>query len=162
MCCLRRFLNVSDFQQASYNVMYGPATKHGNGYTYESSFVHAGGPTHPSPAKSALLTITTHGVIRMFWSQNTNRLEETTMELESISASDELITHASFASEKSRHPNFRITLCVSLTADRTSPSCGCYNLKAAETNQDRDSMGPGITSGQGDWPTTREPEPFLD
>ncbi|KAF5595847.1 mediator of rna polymerase ii transcription subunit 16 [Fusarium subglutinans] len=95
------WLNVSPpNQQASYNVMYGPATKHGNGYTYESSFVHAGGPTHPSPAKSALLTITTHGVIRMFWSQNTNRLEETTMELESISASDELITHASFASEK--------------------------------------------------------------
>ncbi|KAF4503427.1 mediator of rna polymerase ii transcription subunit 16 [Fusarium agapanthi] len=105
------WLNVSPpNQQASYNVMYGPATKHGNGYTYESSFVHAGGPTHPSPAKSALLTITTHGVIRMFWSQNTNRLEETTMELESISASDELITHASFASEKSRHLDYRITL----------------------------------------------------
>ncbi|KAF5626550.1 mediator of rna polymerase ii transcription subunit 16 [Fusarium tjaetaba] len=105
------WLNVSPpNQQASYNVMYGPATKHGNGYTYESTFVHAGGPTHPSPAKSALLTITTHGVIRMFWSQNTNRLEETTMELESISASDELITHASFASEKSMHLKYRITL----------------------------------------------------
>ncbi|KAF4455021.1 mediator of rna polymerase ii transcription subunit 16 [Fusarium austroafricanum] len=95
------WLNVAPSnQQSSYNVMYGPATKHGTGYTYESSFVHAGGPSHPSPAKSALLTITTHGVLRMFWSQNTSRLEETTMELESISASDELITHASFASEK--------------------------------------------------------------
>jgi mediator of RNA polymerase II transcription subunit 16 len=81
--------------------MYGPATKHPNGYMYESSFVHAGGPSHPTSAKSALLTITTHGVVRMFWSQNTNRIEETTMELESISASDELITHAAFASEKS-------------------------------------------------------------
>ncbi|KAM0564218.1 hypothetical protein ACHAPJ_000428 [Fusarium lateritium] len=96
------WLNVapSNQQKSSYNVMYGPATKHGNGYTYESSFVHAGGPSHPSPAKSALLTITTHGVLRMFWSQNNNRIEETTMELESISASDELITHAAFASEK--------------------------------------------------------------
>jgi hypothetical protein len=140
--------------------MYGPATKHGNGYTYESSFVHAGGPTHPSPAKSALLTITTHGVIRMFWSQNTNRLEETTMELESISASDELITHASFASEKSMHPTYRIALRLSLTAGRTPPSRRCYNLKAAETNQNRDSMGPSITSGQGDWSARRKPKPF--
>lgn len=82
------------------------------------------------------------------------------MELESISASDELITHASFASEKSRYLNYRIALRVSLTAGRTSPSCGCYNLKAAETNQNRDSMGPGITSGQGDWPTRRKLEPF--
>ncbi|KAM0329693.1 hypothetical protein ACHAPQ_006657 [Fusarium lateritium] len=94
------WLNVAPANQQSYNVMYGPATKHPNGYMYESSFIHAGGPSHPNSAKSALLTITTHGVVRMFWSQNTNRIEETTMELESISASDELITHAAFASEK--------------------------------------------------------------
>ncbi|CAJ0546019.1 Ff.00g094920.m01.CDS01 [Fusarium sp. VM40] len=94
------WLNVAPSNQQSYNVMYGPATKHPNGYMYESSFIHAGGPSHPTSAKSALLTITTHGVVRMFWSQNTNRIEETTMELESISASDELITHAAFASEK--------------------------------------------------------------
>ncbi|KAF5021842.1 hypothetical protein F66182_6135 [Fusarium sp. NRRL 66182] len=94
--------SCSDHRKPSYNVMYGPATKYGNGYTYESSFVQAGGPSHPNPAKSALFTITTHGVLRMFWSNNNNRIEETTLELESVSASDELITHAAFASEK-RH-----------------------------------------------------------
>jgi mediator of RNA polymerase II transcription subunit 16 len=85
-----------------YHVMYGPANKQGNGYTYENSFVHHGGPSHPTAAKSALLTITTHGVLRMFWSQANGRIEETTIELESISASDELITHAAFTSEKSQ------------------------------------------------------------
>ncbi|KAM0343821.1 hypothetical protein ACHAPU_008090 [Fusarium lateritium] len=95
------WLNVAPTSnQQAYNVMYGPATKHGNGYMYESSFVHGGGPAHPNSAKSALLTITTNGVLRMLWSQNTNRIEETTIELESICASDELITHAAFASEK--------------------------------------------------------------
>ncbi|KAM0504405.1 hypothetical protein ACHAP8_002813 [Fusarium lateritium] len=94
------WLTVAPSNQQSYNIMYGPANKQTNGYTYESSFVHHGGPSHPSPAKSALLTITTHGVLRMFWSQNNSRIEETTIELESISASDELITHAAFTSEK--------------------------------------------------------------
>lgn len=37
----------------------------------------------------------------MYWSQNNNRMEETTMELESVNTSDELITHAAFASDKS-------------------------------------------------------------
>ncbi|KAF4984834.1 hypothetical protein FZEAL_62 [Fusarium zealandicum] len=94
------WLSIAPSNQQSYNVMYGPATKHGNGYTYESSFVHAGGPSHPNPAKSALFTITTNGILRMIWSQSNNRIEETTMELESVSSSDEVITHASFASEK--------------------------------------------------------------
>ncbi|RGP70630.1 mediator of rna polymerase ii transcription subunit 16 [Fusarium sporotrichioides] len=94
------WLTVAPSNQQSYNIMYGPANKQANGYGYESSFVQHGGPSHPNPAKSALLTITTHGVLRMFWSQNNSRIEETTIELESISASDELITHANFTSEK--------------------------------------------------------------
>ncbi|KAH7196805.1 mediator complex, subunit Med16 [Fusarium flagelliforme] len=94
------WLTVAPTNQQPYHVMYGPANKQGNGYTYENSFVHHGGPSHPTAAKSALLTITTHGVLRMFWSQANGRIEETTIELESISASDELITHAAFTSEK--------------------------------------------------------------
>lgn len=83
--------------------MYGPANKHGNGYQYESSFVHAGGPAHPTPSKSvnALFTITTNGTLKMFWS-GANRFEETTMELESVNSSDDLVTHATMASEKSK------------------------------------------------------------
>ncbi|KAF4464866.1 mediator of rna polymerase ii transcription subunit 16 [Fusarium albosuccineum] len=94
------WLTITPSNQQSYNVMYGPATKHGNGYTYESTFVQAGGPSHPNPAKSAFFTISTNGILRMIWSQNNNRIEETTIELESVSSSDESITHAAFASEK--------------------------------------------------------------
>ncbi|RSL56616.1 hypothetical protein CEP53_006736 [Fusarium sp. AF-6] len=94
------WLGITPSNQQSYNVMYGPATKHGNGYTYESSFVQAGGPSHPNPAKSALFTLTANGTLRMIWSQNNNRIEETTIELESVSSSDDVITHAAFASEK--------------------------------------------------------------
>lgn len=88
--------------------MYGPAIKTGNGYSYETSFVNAGFPSHPSPAKSALFTLTTNGTLRMFWSQNNNRLEETTMELESVNSSDELVTHATFASGKSTLPAYHV------------------------------------------------------
>ena len=45
----------------------------------------------------------------MYWSQNNNRLEETTMELESINSSDELITHAAFASDKSKEHPYTVT-----------------------------------------------------
>lgn len=82
--------------------MYGPANKTGNVYQYESSFVHAIGPNHPHSAKSALFCVTMGGMLKMYWSQNNNRMEETTMELESINTSDELVTHAAFAADKSK------------------------------------------------------------
>ncbi|KPM43886.1 hypothetical protein AK830_g2704 [Neonectria ditissima] len=94
------WLGIAPASQQSYNVMYGPANKHGNGYTYESSFVHASGPTHPTPAKSALFTVSSNGTLRMLWSQSNNRIEETTMELESVNSSDDQVTHATFGSEK--------------------------------------------------------------
>lgn len=84
-----------------FNIMYGPANKNGNVYQYESSFVHAVGPTHPHPSKSALFCVTMTGMLKMYWSQNNNRMEETNMELESINTSDEMVTHAAFASDKS-------------------------------------------------------------
>ncbi|KAH7171053.1 mediator complex, subunit Med16 [Dactylonectria macrodidyma] len=94
------WLSIAPSNQQSYNVMHGPANKHGTGYTYESSFVHAVGPNHPNPSKSALFTVTSNGTLRMFWSQANNRIEETTMELESVNLSDARVTHAAFASEK--------------------------------------------------------------
>ncbi|KAL7786186.1 mediator complex, subunit Med16 [Trichoderma ceciliae] len=87
-------------QQKPYNVMYGPATKNGNAYQYDSSFVHASGPSHPHSSKSALFCVTISGMLKMFWSQNNNRMEETTMELESVNSLDELVTHAALASDK--------------------------------------------------------------
>ena len=84
--------------------MYGPANKQGSSYHYESSFVHAGGPSHPHSSKSALICVTVGGMLKMMWSQNNNRVEETVVELESVNSSDELVTHAALASDKSRHP----------------------------------------------------------
>lgn len=87
----------------NYNVMFGPANKTERGYQYDSSFVHAEAPSHPQPMRSALLTVTTGGMLKMFWMQVNNRPEETRLELESMSMTDELITHAAFAAEKSAY-----------------------------------------------------------
>lgn len=89
-------------QQKPYNIMHGPAVKKGHMYQYESSFVHASGPSHPHSSKSALFCVTVSGMLKMFWSQNNNRMEETTMELESVNSLDELVTHAALASDR-RH-----------------------------------------------------------
>jgi len=43
------------------------------------------------------------GMLKMYWSQNNNRMEETIIELESISSTNELVTHASLASDKSEY-----------------------------------------------------------
>lgn len=140
--------------------MYGPATKHGNGYTYESSFVQAGGPSHPNPAKSALFTLTTNGILRMIWSQNNNRIEETTIELESVSSSDDVITHAAFASEKSAYlphqPNIQV-----LTTNRAPTSRLGYKFKAIKAGQDRDTLGPNTSARQERWPASWEPQSIL-
>ncbi|KAL0936566.1 mediator of rna polymerase ii transcription subunit 16 [Colletotrichum truncatum] len=88
-------------QSKQYYVCHGPAVKDGNSYRYESSFVHAYGPWHPNPSKSALLCVTASGNLKMFWAQNNNKIEETSLELESINSSDDLITHAALHSDKS-------------------------------------------------------------
>ncbi|KAJ3472400.1 hypothetical protein NLG97_g11019 [Lecanicillium saksenae] len=97
------WLPVAPAPQKPYNVLHGPAVKPAkpnSQYQYESSFVHAMGPHHPHPSKSALFCVTMGGLLKMYWSQNTGSMEETTMELESICSSDELVTHASLATDK--------------------------------------------------------------
>lgn len=47
------------------------------------------------------MTATSNGTLKMIWSQSTNRVEETTIELESVNSAEDQVTHASFASEKS-------------------------------------------------------------
>jgi mediator of RNA polymerase II transcription subunit 16 len=86
-----------------FHISYGPANKVGATYQYENSFVQAIGPNHPHSSKSALFCVTVGGMLKMYWSQNNNRMEETTMELESINTTDELVTHAAFTSDKSEH-----------------------------------------------------------
>ncbi|AEO65863.1 uncharacterized protein THITE_2143523 [Thermothielavioides terrestris NRRL 8126] len=67
---------------------------------YEHQFYPASGPWHPSPSKSALLCVTTNGTLKLFFLQSNGRLEETAIELESVTSSDDLITHASLCSDK--------------------------------------------------------------
>lgn len=85
----------------SYNVMFGPATKTPSGsYHYESSFMHAEAPNHPLQARTALLTVSVGGTLKMLFMQLNNKMEEVSMELECLSTADDIVTHAAFAAEK--------------------------------------------------------------
>ncbi|KAI5865169.1 RNA polymerase II mediator complex subunit Sin4 [Durotheca rogersii] len=83
---------------------YAPAVRNGNGnnYNFQMTPIVATGPYHPHPTKSALVCITTNGLLKMFWSQNTNRIEETTLELENNTWADDLVTHAAVCSDRSK------------------------------------------------------------
>ncbi|KAJ3580284.1 hypothetical protein NPX13_g284 [Xylaria arbuscula] len=83
---------------------YSPAVKNAKetGYVFENSGVPTMGPNHPNPAKSAFICVTTNGLLKMFWSQNNNKPEETTLELESATSADDLITHAAACSDKTK------------------------------------------------------------
>ncbi|KAI3332000.1 RNA polymerase II mediator complex subunit Sin4 [Xylariaceae sp. AK1471] len=83
---------------------YSPAVKTAKGtdYAFETSGVPTMGPNHPNPTKSAFICVTTNGLLKMFWSQNNNKAEETTLELESATSADDLITHAAACSDKTK------------------------------------------------------------
>ncbi|KAK4242361.1 hypothetical protein C8A03DRAFT_40329 [Achaetomium macrosporum] len=84
-----------------FNVFHGPATRAQNGdYKYDHQFYPASGPWHPSSSKSSFLCVTTNGTLKLFFLQSNGRLEETAIELESVTSSDDLITHASICSDK--------------------------------------------------------------
>jgi mediator of RNA polymerase II transcription subunit 16, fungi type len=103
-------------QSKQYNLLHGPAIREGNVYRYDSTYVHAFGPYHPNPSKSALLCITANGRLKLFFYQNNGRVLETSIELDGISTADETITHAALCSEKSGSPG---TLLIALaTASR--------------------------------------------
>ncbi|TDZ10285.1 Mediator of RNA polymerase II transcription subunit 16 [Colletotrichum sidae] len=87
-------------QGKQYYISHGPAVKEGVSYRYESSAVHAFGPCHPNSSKSALLCVSTNGAMKMYWAQNNNRIEESSIELESVNSSDDLVTHAALHSDK--------------------------------------------------------------
>jgi len=82
--------------------MYGPAVREGTTYKYENSIVPSFPPWHPNHGKSALLCVTTSGILKLFFSQNNNRVEESTVELENVNSSEDRITHASLTSDRSR------------------------------------------------------------
>lgn len=49
------------------------------------------------------MCVTTNGLLRLFY-QISSRHEETALELESVTAADDLITHASFCCDKRKTP----------------------------------------------------------
>lgn len=81
--------------------MHGPAVWNQSEYKFENSVTHASGPWHPNGGKSALVCVTTNGFVKLIYSQHNNRIEETSLELESVISSDDSITHASISSDKS-------------------------------------------------------------
>jgi mediator of RNA polymerase II transcription subunit 16 len=91
---------VLTFQKKPYNVLYGPATREGNTFRYESSFVNASGLNYQNSTRSAFFCLTASGMLKMFWYQVNNTIEETTMELDSVNTSDDRVTHAAMASDK--------------------------------------------------------------
>lgn len=81
--------------------MYGPAVREAGNYKYENSIVPAFSPWHPNPGKGALLCVTTNGVLKLFFAQNSGKIEEANLDLESSTSPDEMITHASLCSDRS-------------------------------------------------------------
>ncbi|ORY62102.1 RNA polymerase II mediator complex subunit Sin4 [Pseudomassariella vexata] len=93
------WLNTMPAHKGMANPLHAPAVKHGNGYTYEPSMLISNMPFHPNPSQSALLCVTASGMLKMFWTQNTNKIEETTLELDSVVSADDLVTHAALCSD---------------------------------------------------------------
>lgn len=92
--------------------MYGPAVREGSNYKYENSIVPAFGPYHPSVNKGALLCVTTNGLLKLFFSQNSGKIEEANLDLESTTFPEDMITHASIRSDRSESSS---TECISST-----------------------------------------------
>ncbi|KAK1776186.1 mediator complex subunit 16-domain-containing protein [Copromyces sp. CBS 386.78] len=97
------------FNPRQFNSLYGPAVwvqpedakALGDGlYKYEVSYTKTTGPHHPNPNRNALVSITTNGLLRLVFLNNNGRLEETAIELESITSSDDLITHAALCNDR--------------------------------------------------------------
>ncbi|KAI0388029.1 RNA polymerase II mediator complex subunit Sin4 [Hypomontagnella monticulosa] len=97
-------LPVGNPRSPPYTPCYAPAVKNGNGnnYNYQMSPIISTGPWHPHPSKSTLICITTSGTLRMFWGQNTGKIEESTLELEGVTFAGDLITHAAVCSDKTK------------------------------------------------------------
>lgn len=94
------WLPLSQPQNRQLITQHGPAILTGNEYRYTMSQSPVSGPWHPNMAKSAFLCITTNGLLKLFFPQANTRTEETALELESITSSDDLITHASLCSDR--------------------------------------------------------------
>ncbi|KAK0128828.1 mediator complex subunit [Cadophora gregata] len=95
------WLNQAPYPPGRPTILHGPGVKEGTVYRYEASQAPVLGPCHPVQAKSALVCVTTNGLLKVLWQQNNNKWCESHTELESIVSSDDLITHAAICPDKS-------------------------------------------------------------
>ncbi|KAI2466218.1 RNA polymerase II mediator complex subunit Sin4 [Annulohypoxylon bovei var. microspora] len=97
-------LPASSPRTPPYTPSYSPAVRNGTGNNYHLQMfpVISTGPWHPHHNKSTLISITTSGILKMFWGQNNGKVEETTLELENVTTADDLITHAAICSDRTK------------------------------------------------------------
>ncbi|KAI0126017.1 RNA polymerase II mediator complex subunit Sin4 [Xylariales sp. AK1849] len=93
------WLNTFPSHRNSANPLHAPAVKEGNTYNYETTLLISNAPYHPNPTRSVFFCVTINGMLKMFWNQNTNKIEETPLELESITSADDSVTHAALCSD---------------------------------------------------------------
>lgn len=97
------------------NIVWGPAVRETDKYQYNNNVNQAFGPWHPNPQKSSLVCVTSSGLLKLFFSQNSNQVQEIHVEMESITSSDDLITHAAICSERGELVSSTLTFSSDLT-----------------------------------------------
>ncbi len=72
-----------------------------NEYTYEAASAEAFGPSMPQAGKSALICITTNGILRLLYSSDPQsyKWKDLHHEIDNIVSSDDQITHASICAD---------------------------------------------------------------
>ncbi|KFY20265.1 hypothetical protein V491_03862 [Pseudogymnoascus sp. VKM F-3775] len=109
------WINISPGNQRQPGIQ-SVAVKTSTDYRYEISQAIAFGPCFPNAHKSALITVSTSGSLSLLWPQADGKWHELSSEIESISSSDDLITHASICADK----NNTLILAFATTAKKLS------------------------------------------
>jgi mediator of RNA polymerase II transcription subunit 16 len=89
--------------------MYFPAVKTEGQFQYGGTNHKPFGPFHPIPGKSALVTVTVNGVLRLVYQLFDPRWGHVQAEIDNIMSSDHLITHASFCSDTGWQSRLRLS-----------------------------------------------------
>ncbi|KFY19349.1 hypothetical protein V493_08002, partial [Pseudogymnoascus sp. VKM F-4281 (FW-2241)] len=119
------------------------AVKTSTDYRYEISQAIAFGPCYPSAHKSALITVSTNGFLSLLWPQGDGKWHELSSEIEGISSSDDLITHASICADK----NNTLLLAFATTAKKLSIARVAIKWGSPATNPpDRPPANPALNT----------------
>lgn len=114
-------------------------------YKYDVSYTKTTGPNHPSANRNALITITTNGLLRLLFQNNSNRFEETAIELESITSSDDLITHAALCNDRNTLLIALATASKQLRIVRATISWGNDKPSEKQSNPQNATLTPSMS-----------------